>query len=63
MSRRAWVVVTEGDTGWLRWSESAGPRAAVAARVQQIPKANLGYVLAQDVVEKVRWAIIIVSCN
>jgi hypothetical protein len=63
MSRGAWVVVNEEDTGGLRWSESAGPRAVVAARVQQIAKANLEYVLGQDVVEKVRWANIIVLPN
>jgi U3 small nucleolar RNA-associated protein 22 len=63
MSRGAWVVVTQEDTGGLRWGGSAGPRAVVAARVQQIAKASLECVLGQDVVEKVRWAIIIVSCN
>ncbi|KAG9088526.1 hypothetical protein FS749_002095 [Ceratobasidium sp. UAMH 11750] len=54
MSRGAWVVVTKEDTGGLRWSgcASGGPRAIVAARVQQVAKASLEYILGRDTVEK-----------
>ncbi|KAG8684926.1 hypothetical protein FRC09_015057 [Ceratobasidium sp. 395] len=54
MSRGAWVVVTEEDTTGLRWSgcASGGPRAIIAARVEQIAQASLEYILGHDTIER-----------
>ncbi|KAG9081347.1 hypothetical protein FRC07_014526, partial [Ceratobasidium sp. 392] len=58
MSRGAWVIVTDEDATGLRWSGcvSGGPRVIIAARVQQIAKASLEYILGQDTVEKTLFA-------
>lgn len=52
LSRGAWVVATEEDVHGLRWGS---PKSVVAARVQQIAKATLEYILSQELVEKVRF--------
>ncbi|QRV78620.1 U3 small nucleolar RNA-associated protein 22 [Ceratobasidium sp. AG-Ba] len=54
MSRAAWVVVTEEDKSGVRWSgcSNLGPKAIIAARIQQLANASLAYVLSQEVVQK-----------
>ncbi|CAE6459247.1 unnamed protein product [Rhizoctonia solani] len=49
LGRGAWVVSTEEDVQGSRWGS---PKPIVAARVQQIAKATLEYILSSEVVEK-----------